>query len=493
MDEKKEERKPKATKLVLDDVEMGADEQPPESGEKKGKRQKIKLPEGITYGMMLGDVVRIAMPAFIELLLAQLVSMADTMMVGQIAPYAISAVGVSGNPILLLQMVMIALNVGTTALVSRYKGEGDMHKANSVMRHALLLTAGLAVIFAAAGYALSGPMVRFMGVTDKLTFDAAVEYMQIRFIGFLPLMLPAAVTAALRGVGDSRTAMYYNLAANVVNVIFNYLMIYGNFGFPRMEVAGAAWATDIGSVVACIMSLVVLLRGKKYLWLNLKEKFKFDGVIIKNFLIIGLPAMFEQFVVRVGLIIYTRIAVSLGTIQYATHQVCINIGGLSFMPGQAITAAVTSLTGQCLGKKRIDMAVGYNRCSQVSALCVGLVCFVIFFFFGAPIVRLYSPDERVISLGKQVLRLIALYQPFQSMQYALSGALQGSGDTRASAIIMCVTVMIIRPVFAHLAVNVLDLALMGAWYAMAADWIIRCILTFFRYSSGKWKHIKLKT
>lgn len=107
-----------------------------------------------------------------------------------------------------------------------------MHRANSVMRHALLITAALSVLFSVVGYIFAGQMIAFMGATDTETFVAGTQYMQIRMIGFLPMTLTTVVTASLRGVGDSRTAMIYNLTANVVNVIFNYLLIYGNFGFP---------------------------------------------------------------------------------------------------------------------------------------------------------------------------------------------------------------------------------------------------------------------
>ena len=497
MDLKQEKAERKSVQLALDAVEMGQD--PLEEGQeeenrvKKRGRQKLTLPSGITHRMLFGDVVRIALPAFVEMVLAQLVSMADMMMVGQISPQAISAVGICTQPIMLLQMVFIALNVGTTALISRYKGEGDMHRANSVMRHALLITAALSVLFSVVGYIFAGQMIAFMGATDTETFVAGTQYMQIRMIGFLPMTLTTVVTASLRGVGDSRTAMIYNLTANVVNVIFNYLLIYGNFGFPRLEVAGAAIATVIGIVVAFIMAFVVLLRGKRYLWLNLKEKFTFDRVILSNIFLIGIPSMFEQLVLRIGLISYTRIAVSLGTIAYATHQVCLNIAGLSFMPGQAITAATTTLTGQYLGKKRTDMALGYNRCAQASAVIIGFICCAVFFFLGEQITRLYSNDAQVVVLGGQVMRLIALYQPLQALQFAMSGALQGAGDTKATAAIMCLTVMIIRPVFAHVAINTFNLGLMGAWYAMAADWVVRSMLILLRYLSGKWKRIKLKS
>ena len=349
------------------------------------------------------------------------------------------------------------------------------------------------MLFSVVGYVFAGDMIRFMGATDQETFVAGVEYMQIRMIGFLPMTLTTVVTASLRGVGDSRTAMIYNLTANIVNVIFNYLLIYGHFGFPRLEVAGAAIATVIGTVVAFIMAIAVLLRGKRYLWLNLKEKFTFDRVILSNIFLIGVPSMFEQLVLRIGLITYTRIAVSLGTIAYATHQVCLNIGGLSFMPGQAITAATTTLTGQCLGKKRTDMALGYNRCAQAAAVAIGFICCAVFFFLGEQITRLYSSDAQVVVLGGQVMRLIALYQPLQALQFAMSGALQGAGDTKATAAIMCLTVMIIRPIFAQVAIHTFDLGLMGAWYAMAADWVIRSMLVLLRYLSGRWKHIKLKS
>ena len=257
MDGKQENTDRKSVQLALDAVEMG--EEPPEQARRKQRegRQKLILPSGITYNMLFGDVVRIALPAFVEMVLAQLVSMADMMMVGQISPEAISAVGICTQPIMLLQMVFLALNVGTTALVSRYKGEGDMHRANSVMRHALLITAVLSVLFSVVGYVFAGDMIRFMGATDQETFVAGVEYMQIRMIGFLPMTLTTVVTASLRGVGDSRTAMIYNLTANIVNVIFNYLLIYGHFGFPRLEVAGAAIATVIGTVVAFIMAIAV--------------------------------------------------------------------------------------------------------------------------------------------------------------------------------------------------------------------------------------------
>ena len=139
------------------------------------------------------------------------------------------------------------------------------------------------------------------------------------------------------------------------------------------------------------------------------------------------------------------------------------------------------------------MALGYNRCAQASAVIIGFICCAVFFFLGEQITRLYSNDAQVVVLGGQVMRLIALYQPLQALQFAMSGALQGAGDTKATAAIMCLTVMIIRPVFAHVAINTFNLGLMGAWYAMAADWVVRSMLILLRYLSGKWKRIKLKS
>ena len=254
------------------------------------------------------------------------------------------------------------------------------------------------------------------------------------------MALTSTITASLRGVGDSRSSMIYNLIANLVNVCFNWLLIYGNLGFPEMDVAGASLATVIGQFVAFIIALYLLLKGNGFLKLELRRGFKPDRTTLSDMLGIGIPAMVEQLLMRAGMIIFSKTVASLGTTAYATHQVCMNIQALSFMTGQAFAVSATTLMGQSLGKRRPDMAQAYcSRTRRIGMICA-VVLALVFIFFGGNLVGLYNKDPEIIRVGAHILLIVAVLQPLQTSQFIIAGGLRGAGDTRATAVITFITV-----------------------------------------------------
>lgn len=461
---------------------------------------KKSLPEGVKSSELYQDVIRIAWPSFVELLLTQLASMVDLMMVGSIGgktnpsmgAQALSAVGLTTQPKFLLMAAFIAMNTGVTALVARYKGTGDKEQANLVVRQGLLFTFIATTFLSILGIIFAKPMVLFMGSTEEIVTEWGTQYLQIQMAGFLTMALTSTITASLRAVGDSRTCMIYNLIANGVNVIFNWLLIYGNLGFPEMGVAGASLATVIGQLVAFIIALSVLLRGNGFLKLEVKLGFYPHKLTLQNMLNIGLPAMIEQLLMRTGIIIFTRTVASLGTTAYATHQICMNIVSLSFMTGQAFAVSATTLVGQSLGRRRPDMAEAYCSKARTTGLISALVFMVVFAVFGREIVSLYNSDPSIIETGAKIMLFVAFLQPFQTSQFIIAGGLRGAGDTKATALITFLTVLLLRPGLAILLVNA-GLGLYGAWIAFVSDQLTRSFLVLTRYNSGKWKLIKLKS
>jgi len=478
----------KEVRMALDLVEAGT-----EDAGSYGKQERVSraLPPEVNSRMLYMDIARIAWPALVEMTLTQLASMVDMMMVGQLGPWAITSVGLTTQPKFLLMTMFMAMNVGATALIARYKGAGDYPKANLILRQALLMTFVFSAVSSVIGFLYSEPLVRFMGAADAQTLTGGTVYLQIQMVGFVILALTSTITAALRGVGDSRTAMIYNLTANMVNVIFNYLLIYGKFGFPRLEVAGASIATVIGQCAAFIMALISILRGNQYLRLRFRDGFKPQIESLKSIFVIGIPAMVEQLFMRAGVIIYSITVASLGTVAFATHQVCMNIQAMSFMNGQSFAVSATTLTGQSLGKRRPDMAQAYSSRTRRVGMMVSILLGLIFFFFGKSIVALYTNEPTVIVQGGKILMFVALIQPFQSSQFILAGALRGAGDTRATAVITFITVLLVRPGLAIFSIRVLGWGLEGAWFALVADQLLRSLLVLLRYNSGKWKSIKV--
>ena len=488
-DTQAEKQKIKVIKTALDDVSFGDDS---EDGYGRNEKVTNTLPPDVTSKMLYKDVVRIAWPSFVELILTQLASMVDLMMVGSLGAWALTAVGLTTQPKFLLMTMFTAMNVGATAMVARYRGSGERDKANMVMRQAILLTFVLSALASVLGYIFAEPLVIFMGAQEQEVLEGAVVYLRIQMIGFVFMALTTTVTAVLRGVGDSRTAMIYNMTANVVNVVLNYLLIFGNCGFPEMGVAGASLATIIGQFVAFVYAYFYVMSGKRYLHLRIRDGFMPIWSELKKIFQIGFPALIEQCVMRAGMIIYAKTVASLGTVAYATHQVCMNIQALSFMSGQAFAVSATSMVGQSLGRKRPDMAQAYCSRTRRIGFCVAIVIALMFFFFGGPIVGLYNDEKEIVETGAKILMIVAFTQPFQTSQFIVAGGLRGAGDTKATAIVTFITVLLVRPGFAIFSIYVLDWGLYGAWVAMALDQILRTTLIFARYKSGKWKQIKIK-
>lgn len=472
-------------RTLLEQLEPGTDEDL--------KVQKISpgLPEGVSSRDVYRDILRIALPASVELMLSSLVSMVDLMMVGGLGTWAITSVGLTTQPKFLLMTMVMSMNVGATALVAQSKGAGNQAAARKYARQAVTVNLLMGAALSLLGLLTADPLVRFMGAKTPRILDAGTAYLQIQMASFLFFSLTSTLTAVLRGIGDSRTAMYYNSAANLSNIVLNYLLIHGHYGFPRLEVAGASLATAISQVLACGLAIGAVSRQKCYLHMSLRDDFRPCRREIGEIARIGLPAALEQFMMRIGSLIFSKTVASLGTVEFAAHQVCMNIQSLTMMNGQVFSISATSLMGQSLGRRRPDMAQAYTtrcrRCGMSVAVLMGLA----FVLFGRPLSGLYTEDAACILICVEILWIVAFIQPFQSSQFIVAGALRGAGDTKFVAKLTFYTVLLLRPGLAILAVRGFHMGLPGAWLAITTDQILRSALIALRYRSGQWKQLPL--
>ena len=427
-------------------------------------------------------------PALVELTLMQLTAMFDTIQVSQLGTWATSAVGLTTQPKFLLATAFTALNTGTMALVGRYRGSGEQDKAKRVMRQSFMLNAFFGFFFAIIGLIFAEPLIKFMGASEEKVLIEGVKYFQIQMIGFVTVSMTSCNTSTLRGCGDSKTAMKYNMTSNVINVLFNWILINGKFGFPRLEVVGASIATVMGQSVALIMAIRAIRKKDQYARLEFPKGslFQLDKDVISNVARIGLPSMVEQLAMRLGVMVFTKTVAGLGTDAYATHTICMNIQSMTFMNGQAFATSATSLVSQSLGKGRPDMAMHYSKRTQRVGMATAAVIAIGIFFGNKFLIGLYNNDPAIIAVGSGLLSMVALIQPFQCSQFVLAGALRGAGDTKYTAMVVMLTAMLLRPGLAILLIKGFGFGLEGAWYALVADQLLRTTLVFFRYNTGKW-------
>lgn len=431
-----------------------------------------------------------AWPSAVESVLVGLVGIIDTMMVGTLGPEAIAAVGITNQPKFIFLAVILSLNVGVTAVVARRRGENDQEKANSVLRQTILISVFFSILSSILGIVFARPIVSFAGAEADI-LDDAVAYFQILMGGMFFNCVLLTMNAAQRGVGNTRISMRTNLTANGVNIVLNYLLIGGHLGFPRLGVRGAAIATIVGFFVGFLMSLKSLLHHGQFLSLLSHGSWRFDAKTLHSIWLVSSSSLFEQLCMRFGFFTYVKIVASLGTIPFATHQICMNILTLSFCFGDGLSIAASSLVGRSLGEKRSDLAIVYGKACQRIALLVSFVLMVLFFFFRGPVMMAFTTDAGIIETGKTIVIIIGVTTFIQTSQVVLMGCLRGAGDTMFAAAVSLLSIAFLRPGSAWLFCYPMGLGLIGAWFSLFFDQLIRMVFSMVRFNGGKWTQHKL--
>ena len=439
---------------------------------------------------MFRNALLVAWPSILESFLVALVGVIDTVMVSSLGSYAIAAVGLTTQPKFICLAVFISLNVAVSALVARRRGEDDRESANSILVQALVITIGLTVVISAAAVIFADPIIRLAGSAED-THEAAVSYFRIISGGMVFNVLSMVINAAQRGAGNTKIAMRTNIVSNGVNIIFNYLLIGGHFGFPRLEVAGAAVATVIGTVFACGMSIFSVLKKDRFLSLLSVKKIGFDRRSLRSLADLGASTLAEQIFLRIGFLTYAIIVARLGTTAFAAHQVGMNIMSISFSFGDGLSVAAVALVGRSLGEKRQDLAKIYGAICQRMGLTFSIILCIIYVTCGEMIFTLFSDETVILKYGSMIMDMIAVIVFMQITQVIYSGCLRGGGDTKFVALVSLVSVAFFRPFSGWLFCYPLGMGLTGAWIGLAIDQFCRLAMTFFRFKSGKWTMHKI--
>lgn len=433
---------------------------------------------------------QIAWPSMMESVLISLIGAVDLIMVGGIGADAIAAVGICNQPKFIILAVIMSLNVGVTVIVSRRKGQKDTDSANRCLRQSILLTAGTSFLLSLVGFFFARDILILAGALPGYV-DLAVIYFQILMVGNFFNCISMTINAAQRGCGNTKISMRTNLAANGLNLFFNYLLINGIGIFPQMGVAGAALATSIGNVAACIMSICSVFHKGEFLYIQRNQDWRFDRRTLSDLYRISSSAFVEQVFMRIGFFTYAKTVAALGMIEFATHQVCMNIMTISFSVGDGLSIATSSLVGQSLGERRSDMAILYSKATRRIGMLLGFLLGVFMCIFRVPIIALFSDEGAIIQMGSQIMFVIAVTMMFQITQVITFGSLRGAGDVKYTALISLISVTVIRPILTWLFCFPFAWGLMGAWISLFLDQLIRYALSHLRFHKGEWVYIQV--
>ena len=436
--------------------------------------------------------VDMAWPAIVESFFVAFAGLIDSLMVSALGSSAVAAVGLTTQPKLLGLSLFFALNVAISALVARRRGEKRQDAANEILYTAVLFLVIAAGLLSILFVVFAGPIIDFCGSTQE-THDGAVAYFRIIMGGMIFNCVQMGINAAQRGAGNTKITMRTNVTSNVINIILNYLLIDGHFGFPALGIQGAALATVSGTVVACIMSIASILKKDNFISIPyiIANKIKPTFLALHHLIKVGYSVFFEQVLMRVGFMLTAIMAADQGTDAMAAHQVGMNIMALSFAFGDGLQATAVALIGRSLGAGDPELAKEYGRtCRLIGAfIAVGLV-FVYYFGAGA-LYRLFFEEEHIVAIGVSIMHVIIFVVVFQICQVIYMGCLRGAGDTLYTAIASMISVTFIRTIVSYFCGYTLEWGIIGIWMGVLGDQVSRFIFATVRFKQGKWVRIKI--
>lgn len=457
-------------------------EQPIKQNKKQRKYSKENL--HITFTM--------AWPSIVESFFVAFAGLVDSLMVSSLGSYAVAAVGLTTQPKFMGLALFFAVNVAISALVARRRGEEKPEEANRILSTSILFIVIAAVILSILFVALASPIIRLCGSTAE-THDSAVAYFRIVMGGMIFNCIQMGINSAQRGAGNTKITMRTNVTSNTVNIIFNYLLIGGHFGFPALGIRGAALATVLGTVVASVMSFLSIMKPDGFISVPyiIKNKIYPAARSFVNLIHVGYSVFFEQILMRIGFMLTAIMAAKQGTDAMAAHQVGMNIMGLSFSFGDGLQAAAVALIGRSLGAGDEELAKEYGNICRMYGGIIS-VFLAVFYFVGArPFMSLYFAEEHIVDIGVKIMWVIIFVVVFQIAQVVYMGCLRGAGDTFYTAVASTISVTFIRTAGSYLGGYTFGLGIVGIWLGVLADQVSRFIMASIRFKQGKWTQIKI--
>lgn len=444
----------------------------------------------------LSTLSHLAWPAIIEQILGTMVSYVDTGMVGVLGATATAAVAINAACIWMVNGFLSGIGVGYSVQVANAVGAGDSEKARRVMRQGLLAVIVSGLFALALFQLLASHIPVWLGAgPDVLPY--AVQYLRFFTLG-LPFSAGVAVfSAILRCMGDTKRPLIFNTTANLLNIVFNFFLIYESrpltllgaaFTVPGagLGVAGAAIASALALCVAGILTVRSAFDKRRALSISLDEDFRPDGAVIRQALRLGGPYIAERFTINLGQIAMTGVVAQLGTVALAANHIATTAEGLCYLPAYGVSFAATALVGQSIGAKSKEDARAYGNLAARLGFALCAVTGLALFLLARPLACLFTTDQSVIEQAALVLRIVSVSEPLFAVFIVLSGALRGAHDVKFPMFLALFCMWGVRVVCAPILVFRFHVGLAGVWAAMAADLIFRGVLCLLRWRSGKW-------
>jgi multidrug resistance protein, MATE family len=441
------------------------------------------LPENNFYKKIL----KLALPAIAGLSTQMVVSLVDSAMVGRLeeAKYALAAMGLGVLATWALISFFSSLATGTHVIVARKFGSGDFKGCGTALNSSLIISFTVGIVVALSGVFAADEIADFFA-SDPLVAEYAGDYIFYRFLGIPFFLISVSYRGFFFGISKPKIFMFSGVMTNLLNVIFNYLLIYGTFGFPRMGLAGAGLGSTLATMFDFIFYLIITLLPSYRKYESFK-RFRVEKNIIKLIYQISLPVSFQNVFILLGFLSFVAITGIIGTAEQAATQAVISTLFMSFLPCFGFGIAVQTLVGNNIGSGKFKLAKIYGFETAKIATYYTFALGMVFLIVPHLVLLIITTDQSIIQTAVPPLRIAGFAQIFYATGVVLANGLQAAGKTMFVMLAEVIFNLLLFVPLAYFFGIFLGLGLTWAWAALPLYVIFYSLVIYLKFKKENWQ------
>ncbi|WP_320019689.1 MATE family efflux transporter [Labilibaculum manganireducens] len=433
-----------------------------------------------TTGNVTKLILNFTLPMLLGNVFQQLYNIVDSIIVGKVlGKEALASVGASFPIIFTLIALLIGIGSGFSIVISQFYGAKDINKVKRAIDTMYLFLFGAGILVSVLGIYFSKDLFLLLQLPVEL-IPQATSYLNVYMAGMIMFFGFSGTSSILRGLGDSKTPLYFLILASIFNIIFDLLFVM----VFKWGIAGAAWATVLAQSGAFISGIIYLNRNHNIIKFSL-FKLVFDKEIFITSLKIGIPSGIQHTFVALGMMALLGIVNTFGTDVIAAYTAAGRIDSLAMMPAMNFSQAVAAFVGQNLGANKIDRVRQGFKVTFIMSNVFCLMMTAIIILFGSHLMKLFTTDANVIAIGEKYLIIVSSFYLLFSTMFTTNGVLRGAGDTLIPMFITLFSLWLIRIPCAYFLSSHIEET--GIWWSIPIGWSMGTIFSYLYYRTGRWK------
>lgn len=437
--------------------------------------------KSFTKGSPAKHLFFFAMPILLGSFFRQFYSIVDSIVVGRfLGKNMLAAVGASFPVIFAIISFIIGVTSGFTIVVSQYFGAKKTERVKATISTMYFFVFVFSILATVLSLIFSKDIFLMLNLPKHLLKDATL-YFNVYVSGLVLFFGYSGTSAILRGLGDSKTPLYFLIFSTLLNIILDIVLIY----FLHFQIEGVAYATIISQGLAFLFLVIYTYKRNENLRISL-DAFIFDFYIFKKAFKIGFPSGIQMIAVSFGMIIISRIVNNFGTNVIAAYAVAMRIDSLGTLPAMSYRQALSSFTGQNVGAGKFNRVIQGYKSSLLQSIIICMIMTLVIVFFGNDLMRLFTDDKEVIRIGTEYLVIVSSFYVLFALLFNSNGALKGAGDAIVPMFITIFALWVVRIPVAYYLSGFLGER--GVWYAVPIGWGVGAVFSTLYFISGRWKN-----